>query len=253
MNKKKSQTILCESRTLQCIPAEYLAKIETTAEKLLEYGSNAAESWDVMFEKPGVLATRKTGNSRAICVRGETLMPYTIPEIYAMTSTSKGRKSLDSQLEIYNRLKWFSRNTGVEYLRFKPVWPTAARDFCNLTHWRLLDDGTFLTFGYSTPFPDLCPEEDGVVRADLILGGYVMRPVVGGTQIFIVVQSDLGGSLPTRVANMAAEQQPNSLLKLRKRLDEKYSFANERPDFSKPILPTFEGFCYIVLTELYHK
>ena len=193
-----------------------------------------------MFEKSGVIATRKAGSGGAICVRGVTVLPYTIPEIFGAISTAEDRKELDRQLDTYKRLKWFSYHTGVEYLRFKPVWPTAARDFCNLTHWRLLEDGTFLTFGFSVPFLDLCPEESGLVRADLILGGYVMRPEVGGTRIHIIVQTDLCGSLPASVANMAAESQPMALIYLKKRLERVLS-ANKRPSFEKALYTSYEG------------
>ncbi|CAN0048837.1 unnamed protein product, partial [Ectocarpus fasciculatus] len=198
---------------------QHASQIDKAAQSLLLDASPRAEGWEPMFEKPGVVATKKAGSGGAICVRGEATLPFTIAEIFDASSTAAARKALDSQLHTYTRLKWFSRHTGVEYLRFKPVWPTAPRDFCNLTHWRLLEDGTFITFGFSTPFPDLCPEESGMVRANLILAGYVMRPVVGGTNIFIVVQTDLGGSLPASIANMAAQDQPMALVKLRKRLE----------------------------------
>ena len=193
-----------------------------------------------MFEKPGVVATRKAGSGGAICVRGETTLPYTIPEIYATIASAKARMALDHQLETYERKQWFSHHTGVEYLRFKPVWPTAARDFCNLTHWRLLQDGTFITFGFSAPFPDLCPQTSGLVRADLIIGGYVMRPVSGGTRVHIIVQSDLCGSIPATVASLAAQSQPMVLVTLRKRLDAVHK-KGKRPKFGSPVVSSYNG------------
>lgn len=48
--------------------------------------------------------------------------------------------------------------------------------------------GTFVTLGMSEKFLDLCPEQSSFVRARLIGGGYVFKPVQGGTLVTIVVQ-----------------------------------------------------------------
>jgi hypothetical protein len=160
------------------------AKVEAAAEKLLQY--TYSTDWLPMFEKRGVIATRMAG-SGVVCVRGETLLPYTIPEIYGYVCRAENRKSLDAQMDVYTRVKWFSPHTGVEHILFKPVWPTAPRDFVNVTHWRLLRDGTFITLGFSERI-EMCPEQEGVVRGSLLIGGYVMQHVPGGTKISIVVQ-----------------------------------------------------------------
>jgi len=231
-----------KKKTLRNIPDGLSVKIETAVSTLLEGSSEDDDGWQPMFEKPGrVVATRKSG-AGTICVRGVAVLPYTIPEIYSVLS--ERRKELDPQLNTYTRLKWFSRHTGVEYLRFKPVWPTAARDFCNLTHWRLLRDGTFITLGFSEPFP-ICPEEKGVVRAQLIIGGYVMKPVAGGTHVTILVQSDLRGTLPASVQSLAAQSQPLVLLTLRKVLD-KIHDGKSRSDISQPVIPSYEDMMVIV-------
>ena len=170
---------------LENVPTQFAHKLQLAVDTLLNCSLDTSDDWTPMFDRHGVKATRR-GGTGTICVRGLAVLPYTIPEVYKVVSQQ--RKELDAQLAVYKRAKWYSVHSGVEYLRFKPLWPTAARDFCNFTHWRLLPDGTFLTLGFSEKFDSLCPEEVGVVRADLILGGYVMRPVQGGTMIWIVVQ-----------------------------------------------------------------
>ena len=153
---------------------------------LLATGGSGAGEWEVMFEKTGLVASSRKSSTGAMCVKGVLSMPYTVAEIFEVVNQK--RKELDSQLDVYRRLKWWNEHTGVEYMRFKAQWPTTARDFCNVSQWRLLDNGTLLQFGFSEKFDSLCPEEVGVVRADLILGGYVMRPVQGGTEVSVVVQ-----------------------------------------------------------------
>jgi hypothetical protein len=48
--------------------------------------------------------------------------------------------------------------------------------------------GAMVTLGMSEKFPADCPEQSGFVRATLIAGGYVFKPVPGGTLVTIVVQ-----------------------------------------------------------------
>ena len=56
----------------------------------------------------------------------------------------------------------------------------------------------------------------------------------------ILVQMDLGGTLPTAVTNLAAQSQPMVLVTLRSLLDREYS-ATARPDMSSSLPPRYEG------------
>ena len=44
----------------------------------------------------------------------------------------------------------------------------------------------------ASQFDDLCPPEENVVRAEIILGGYIMEPTAKGTKLQYVVQ--VGGA-----------------------------------------------------------
>lgn len=224
--------------TLSNLTPEMASKLNQSVELILDLAFGAPEEWSLLFEKKGVTGSRKLG-SGIICVRGETILPYTIPEIYGIISRAERRKQLDSMLETYARVKWFSHHTGVEYLQSKGVWPTAPRDFSNISHWRLLKDGTFVTLGYGEQIEE-CPERDGFVRGNLIIGGYVMQHVPGGTRILIIVQLNLGGTLPTAVTNLAAQSQPMVLLTMRHILDREYN-GKPRPDMSNSLPPTYQG------------
>jgi hypothetical protein len=216
--------------TLANLSQDMIVKIESSVEKILSLTViSSVDSWTLMFNRSGVIGMKQPDGS-FICVRGETVMPYTIPEIYKLISLSDKRKELDPQLDTYTRLREFSPHTGTEHLLFKAIWPTAPRDFSNVTHWRLLKNGTFVTLGYGERLAD-CPEQDGVVRGNLLIGGYVMQHVQGGTRVFLVVQSDVGGSLPLAITNMAAESQPMVLITLRRLLDQAHK-GEQRPDLS---------------------
>ena len=133
--------------TLQNIPEAFSSNLNKAAKLILNSVSSNME-WEHMSEQDGVRTSRIVEPGGPIFVRGETFLPYSITEIFKVTSNEHNRKKLDNQLGSYTRLKWFARNTGLEHLKFKAVWPTQARDFCNITHWRLLQDGTLITLGY---------------------------------------------------------------------------------------------------------
>lgn len=57
-----------------------------------------------------------------------------------------------------------------------------------MLHWRLNTDGTIIITSFSAPLDHLCPKDDSVVRAELILGGYVFKRHPRGTEIKYVVQ-----------------------------------------------------------------
>jgi hypothetical protein len=68
------------------------------------------------------------------------------------------------------------------------VWPTSARDFTNVVHWRQLTNGSIVIVSFSEKLEDLKPIEDGTIRAELILGGYVLKSTFTGTSVNYVVQ-----------------------------------------------------------------
>jgi hypothetical protein len=162
-------------------------EIESHLSKLLKLTKDRNVPWQPLWNQENIQAS-KYYESNLICVKGETNLPYTIAEIFQLLSRADCRRDMDSLIDQNQRLKWFSPHTGVERLVYKPVWPTDPRDFCNITHWRLLDDGTFILLAFSSPMPDLCPEQPKFVRGNLLLGGYAMKHASGGTELSLVVQ-----------------------------------------------------------------
>lgn len=176
-----------ENATLRNIPLRFRVRVEETVKVLMKESSPDAAGWVSVFDKSGVKGCRKPGGA-CMFMRGELFMPYSVGEIYEVVSLNSNRKLIDAQVDRYTRDNWFAHNTAVEHILYKPVWPTAARDFVNITHWRLFNDGSLITLGYGEEVHELFPPLDGVVRGNLIAGGYVFRPTEGGTQVFILVQ-----------------------------------------------------------------
>jgi hypothetical protein len=168
--------------------------------------TSTSSEWSLIYEKNNILGYRKTG-SGVVCVRGETIFPYTIPEICSLTN--QWTSEIEPNLDTYKRLSWLSKHTGVEHIKYKAVWPTLPRDFVNMTHWRVLkqdphrlihpqandterDSSYFLTFSFSEKSvgEQYCPPIEGYVRGDVLVG-YVMKHVTGGTKVIFIIQVSL--------------------------------------------------------------
>jgi hypothetical protein len=118
------------------LPVYCAAKVEALVQQLLKDAMTTDEAeWTPLSHKKDIVAhSRVNGPSgAAFYVKGETFLPYSVPEIFAVYFDSANRPVLDSQMATYSRLRWMSRHVGYEYMQFKGQWPTTARDSCNLT------------------------------------------------------------------------------------------------------------------------
>eukprot|EP00899_Mesostigma_viride_P003538 jgi/Mesvir1/13185/Mv06145-RA.1 len=71
-------------------------------------------------------------------------------------------------------------HTDIVHHMLKPLWmwpvDTCARDLCVTRYWRREVDGTYVVLYRSTQHPS-CPPRPNYVRAELIGGGFIIRPV----------------------------------------------------------------------------
>eukprot|EP01035_Chromulina_nebulosa_P018913 gene18913-24717_t len=216
---KNGIEIVNPMNTLANIPKKYLSKVEAAVEAILQtFDPNNEDSWEVLYDKNGVTAKRKHGN--VVTVKAESLiLNQNVSNIFQLILNQEKAKEIDPQIHSTKIIKEFSSHTNIYYRKSKPVWPTAARDLCNISHWRLLADGRLIFVAYSEKFDDLCPLEENVIRAELILGGYILKPQSNGTLVQYVCQVDLKGSLPVQVINLVASQQPLVLANIKKILE----------------------------------
>lgn len=202
-------------------PLTFLSKIEKNVELLIKKLSpDSGLNWEPLLEKNGVTAFKIPGP--IMTVKSEINLPFSVIDVFAMLTNTDRQKELDPQRQIQEKLKKFSSHTWVDYIRFKAVWPTSARDFINLSHWRILNDNRVVLFAFSTDkFNNLrAPGADGTVRGDMLLGGFILTPTPQGTKLQYLVETDLKGSLPSSVVNFAANTQPLMLVTLKQKLDQ---------------------------------
>lgn len=125
-------------------------------------------------------------------------------------------------LEVTRPIYQINASVAIEYLQYKAVWPTSARDFCALSVKHRSNEGEYFLCAKSTIHPN-CPDVSGNVRGEVIIGGYYIKPVeVNGSEecdVSYLCCTDLKGSLPASVVNMVATKQPMIVSVVRKYLE----------------------------------
>jgi len=247
------------------IPRQFLQPLEECIRNLLDgaaadnaaadgraAGKSGSDGWEQMYVKGSLTASRKPGES--IMVKGTAVLPFSIKDIFSVVADISQLHQINPQVDRTAKLLTFNRQTSTNHIVFKQVWPTAVRDMVNFTHWRLMPNGTLViasfnaeTFhsgqnGQYVPAQGgdniSVPSPKGAVRANLMMGGYVLVPDIkaGNTRVSYVVSSDLMGRIPTSVSNHVARNQPLIVLAILKELEAipqaKRTSVNELPDFA---------------------
>ena len=171
---------------LEGIPPRFLPKVHKAVHTVME-NCSSDDDWTPLFEKADVKAHWKPNNA-GLCVKSEFTTVFSMLDVFTLLIKDTRRKEIDYTLTFCKNVKKFSNNCSVEHNRFKQVWPLAVRDLCNVTHWRVLKDGSAVLVSFSEKYEDLCPLEEGVVRAELILEGYVLSTTSSGTRVQYVSQ-----------------------------------------------------------------
>jgi hypothetical protein len=172
------------------IPPEQKLCVEQMVTTLLHYTVSPLLgppiTWIRSYDRNGIKVTRSVGFD-VVCVRGETLFPHSMIDVIAMLNRLGRKHELDPLIEEEPPIHWLTTHFGVQYTKYRAVWPASARDLCNFIHWRVLPNGDYVQC-VSTGISSLYPERPQVVRGIVKIGGIVMTPVSGGTYVFAVAQ-----------------------------------------------------------------
>ena len=209
-----------EEKTCDGVPAQYLRKLDQKIDLLVDVADNPEDGWEFIFEKEGMTARKKPGDK--LMVRADAKLAFDAQSIFNIVIDNSKLPLINPQVDRAKRVKEFSPHTFTQNILFKQVWPTAARDMVNMTHWRVLKSGRIVVVSFNCEEyhekDAACKVEKGVVRADLNLGGYVLTPTDGGTKITYCVCSDLRGNIPTSVSNTVLRKQPLIVTSIQKQL-----------------------------------
>ena len=118
-------------------------------------------------------------------------------------------------------LKKYSDNEKLEYSLFDAPSPASDRDF---VYYRQLlhKDATKIVFTMNVRESELMPEQDGVVRADLIESKYTLTALSNKqTKVELIFHADPKGLIPDWIVNIVQRVLPFRMLRNLKMVVEK--------------------------------
>ena len=207
-------------------------KVNAMLVKAVDLVNSTSSQWEVMFRQDGLLAENLNDGGNLITVRGSLIMeypPYAIIKLINACNDMKDPRSYrkSPSMKSTKLLKQYDAYTSIRYLEMKGLGFVSGRDFVNVHHWRKIEDtGGIHCVAYAEERLDLQPELYGLVRAELIIAGYVLEPIVDNedgvvrTKVTYVVKTDIKGSIPQWIVKIKSKEQPMQLLTLRIMLDE---------------------------------
>jgi len=159
--------------------------------------------------------TKKSDNSNINIVKVRT--HYTdIPAsvLYDVLHDHEYRATWDPNMIEGKVIVQLDSTNEVGYYSAKSPSGVSNRDFLNQRSWRARPDSDeYLIINHAVTHPDV-PDKKGFVRANSILTGYYIKGIDGkeGCQLIYCTQCDIGGWIPSFVANYVTKTFAPSLL-----------------------------------------
>ena len=215
------------------IPAQVPPGKESAIEELVSkfLSTAASDSWKSASVQNEVHLSTKSG--KLASAKGVGVIPFPVRAVNDVLWKSFGThnedgtanplcKKLDPDKVKSEVIEQLDEHTAIEWQSFRSVAFISGRDFCNLTHWRVLKNGAVLIIGCPTEH-HACPAKRGLVRGRCELGGWLLEPIGTNkdqTRVSYIVVLDLKGSIPKWVLKMVITSQPLAVARLRTLVDE---------------------------------
>eukprot|EP01095_Lingulamoeba_sp_RSL-Kostka_P017435 TRINITY_DN903_c0_g1_i1.p1 TRINITY_DN903_c0_g1~~TRINITY_DN903_c0_g1_i1.p1 ORF type:complete len:223 (-),score=81.13 TRINITY_DN903_c0_g1_i1:60-728(-) len=186
---------------------------------------NDKDGWDNIACKKDVMVFSKQYDDETSIptLKGIGLVSAKSSDIYKILIDCESRKDWDLFYEEGNILMELSENTGLAYSKTKSQYTVWPRDLVLLYSGKETDHGheqKEISLVARSVEIDEIEEVEGFVRAKVLNGGFNLKPVEGHenelTLITYVFQIDIGGWIPSSVANMINTYQPLSIIGIRK-------------------------------------
>uniref|UniRef100_K3WTQ1 START domain-containing protein n=1 Tax=Globisporangium ultimum (strain ATCC 200006 / CBS 805.95 / DAOM BR144) TaxID=431595 RepID=K3WTQ1_GLOUD len=218
-------------------PQQHKDRLEALMGEFVHQARDDAAGWKFQIEHRDVKAFVRTA-SKLGAFKGVGVInahPYKVLQL--ILDISK-RHLFDPQLLTKQRVHVYDQHTFVDHLVYKAVFPAAPRDFLNITHWRVLNDGSMLVVAASILDDDregmaLCPkQEPKIVRASAILGGFLLVPNADYTSVTAtyILKADVKSGIPQAMQTKLFVKQAFVIDGIRKALDDEDDHEHDGQD-----------------------
>lgn len=203
--------------------------IENLIEKLcaLSDGTEGTDGWISVGKFKGVDILKRPareGERPWDTLKGTSLLCVPIHYIVAYVFSLDYRGEWDDLLKKGKTVQEYGPLSKVTLMEYKPVWPASGRDFCTFWHLKRIDESV-VCFACEAVEHESCPEQKGLVRAELVIGGFVVKEISSDPPkclVTYITRVDLKGSLPTRLVNRVTSTQPQGVAIIRDKLEARY-------------------------------
>jgi hypothetical protein len=167
--------------------------------------------------------------------RGDAFISHPRNAILSLITSIPSRKIIDERFDKGETIETFDQaerpHTSIQHMTFYGIPPVSNRDYVTITHWCLNQDSTIMVVSGSIE-DKRCPEITGVVRAELTLAAWVVRPrsvlstgevdETKGCDVTYMNFTDLKGWVPMAIKRTVSSQQALLVARVRDILDGGY-------------------------------
>lgn len=170
--------------------------------------------WEKVREENGVVVySQEIEGSDIIRVKAQIIIDAEMETIQSFLDDVSYRRKWAPYLAEVRVLKEYSATKKLEYSHFAAPWPASDRDFVYRQQLLHKDDKK-IVFILNVEKSDLMPEQDGIVRADMIESRYTLTSLSDSqTKAELIFHADPKGWLPDWIINKIQQVLPYKMLR----------------------------------------
>lgn len=203
------------------------ANIIDEAFKLIVDVYNADETtpgWSNQGNNKENVKVFKLNGEGADCYKGTCEIKVPLPYAMQYVGDLQYKKEYDTRFQKGVTIEELDKATSIFHLEYTPVWPTSGRDFCSISIKRHLKEKMYAIAVKGVEHPN-CPPTKNMVRGEVMIGGFVVKEISADpplVELTYVTRVNLGGSIPTKLGNKFASEQPMFAASIRKHVESRY-------------------------------
>eukprot|EP00039_Didymoeca_costata_P007341 m.98739 g.98739 ORF g.98739 m.98739 type:complete len:655 (-) comp13645_c2_seq1:2039-4003(-) len=221
------------------IQAQWKKRVQEEIQYVKRMQKQDMDSWEVVSQDGDIKVSRLQveldGGNVMECIRTEDeFHGLTSREIVEYFTNQRYRRDWETVVEKVNVLEKLDHATQVVYSKYKRVWPSAARDLVNVTHYRHLSQDTWIAVTKSVEHPQYERDTNNTVRLEAKAHVYAKTEYKPGydkspdrahisSKIFYFAEVNPGGWAPKSIVKaVSIKEFPKALRALRKMATEHY-------------------------------
>lgn len=225
------------SRTvLNGVPRRLAQRIDSAIASYLPL-LNETRGWKLFLQDDNGVTAYERRYNHCFMLKTVASIPFPPKQVFSLLVDCKRRRDFETNVRHDERLEEFGSHTFLDYYAYQAVWPTLARDFGVVLHWRVISRGgggengngdeerAILMVAFSDDAADeLKPPASDHVRADLKISLYLVQPTTsnGDTHSLVIriLSFDLCGNVPKSLTSKVIQQQATMPLVISQHLQE---------------------------------